>query len=184
MVPERNGLIDEVKALFSQRADFRRNDQIVSVFEGFEQDLRLNLVVWGGVGETLDIRNSGEVRVRRRRFYRNSVPGSGREVFSECFFNHFIGGDQTGIFNTYIQNKSNREALIIIIMNPKPGMHSAATKPKRDMGGRTHKGNRDQNQKEIFIKKLQACMQIYDYTDEKKDVKGKNERLNAINGLQ
>ena len=27
-------------------------------------------------------------------------------------------------------------------------------------------------------------MQIYDYTDEKKDVKGKNERLNAINGLQ
>lgn len=85
--------------------------------------------------------------------------------------------------NTYIQNKSNREALIIIIMNPKPGMHSAAPKAKRDMGGRTHKGNRDQNQKEIFIKKLQACMQIYDYTDEKKDVKGKNERLNAINGL-
>ncbi len=64
-------------------------------------------------------------------------------------------------------------------------MHSASSKAgKRDMGSRAHKANRDQNQKEIFIKKLQACMQIYDYTDEKKDVKGKNERLNAINGLQ
>ena len=44
-------------------------------------------------------------------------------------------------------------------MNPtKSGMHSASSKTgKRDVG-RPHKGSRDSNQKEIFIKKLQACM--------------------------
>ena len=29
------------------------------------------------------------------------------------------------------------------------------------------------NSKELFLKKLQACMKIYDYNDETKDVKGK-----------
>eukprot|EP00344_Euplotes_crassus_P004540 CAMPEP_0197004290 /NCGR_PEP_ID=MMETSP1380-20130617/21200_1 /TAXON_ID=5936 /ORGANISM="Euplotes crassus, Strain CT5" /LENGTH=446 /DNA_ID=CAMNT_0042423033 /DNA_START=92 /DNA_END=1432 /DNA_ORIENTATION=+ len=38
--------------------------------------------------------------------------------------------------------------------------------------------------KELFNKKLQTCMKVYDYKDETKDVKGKSERLNAINELQ
>jgi serine/threonine-protein phosphatase 2A regulatory subunit B' len=38
--------------------------------------------------------------------------------------------------------------------------------------------------KELFIKKLQICMKIYDYNDETKDVKGKSERINAISELQ
>ena len=42
----------------------------------------------------------------------------------------------------------------------------------------------DKNSKELFIKKLQLCMKTYDYKDETKDVKGKNERLNAVNELQ
>lgn len=40
------------------------------------------------------------------------------------------------------------------------------------------------NSKESFLKKLQLCMKIYDYKDETKDVRGKTERLNAINELQ
>jgi hypothetical protein len=51
----------------------------------------------------------------------------------------------------------------------------------------------DKNSKEVFIKKLQMCMKIYDYKDETKDVKGKvrffllilqTERLNAVQELQ
>eukprot|EP00344_Euplotes_crassus_P002205 CAMPEP_0197009938 /NCGR_PEP_ID=MMETSP1380-20130617/52085_1 /TAXON_ID=5936 /ORGANISM="Euplotes crassus, Strain CT5" /LENGTH=449 /DNA_ID=CAMNT_0042431515 /DNA_START=102 /DNA_END=1448 /DNA_ORIENTATION=- len=38
--------------------------------------------------------------------------------------------------------------------------------------------------KELFNKKLQICMKAYDYKDETKDVKGKSERLSAINELQ
>jgi len=42
----------------------------------------------------------------------------------------------------------------------------------------------NKNSKEGFIKKLQMCMKNYDYKDETKDVKGKTERLNAIQELQ
>jgi hypothetical protein len=42
----------------------------------------------------------------------------------------------------------------------------------------------NKNSKESFIKKLQLCMKNYDYKDEQKDVKGKTERLNAIQELQ
>jgi hypothetical protein len=38
--------------------------------------------------------------------------------------------------------------------------------------------------KESFVKKLLICQKIYDYKDESKDVKGKTERLNAINEIQ
>jgi hypothetical protein len=31
----------------------------------------------------------------------------------------------------------------------------------------------DKNSKELFLKKLQICMKVYDYNDETKDVKGK-----------
>lgn len=34
------------------------------------------------------------------------------------------------------------------------------------------------------MKKLQMCMKTYDYKDEGRDVKGKTERLNAIQELQ
>lgn len=58
------------------------------------------------------------------------------------------------------------------------------------MHGKSHKSktgsksSKSKNMKEIFLKKLQICMKVYDYRDEAKDVKGKNERLNAINELQ
>jgi len=38
--------------------------------------------------------------------------------------------------------------------------------------------------KERFQKKLLVCQKTYDYKDESKDVKGKTERLNAINEIQ
>jgi hypothetical protein len=41
-----------------------------------------------------------------------------------------------------------------------------------------------QNTKESFQKKLLICQKTYDYKDESKDVKGKTERLNAINEIQ
>jgi len=40
------------------------------------------------------------------------------------------------------------------------------------------------NTKESFTKKLLICQTTYDYKDESKDVKGKTERLNAINEIQ
>lgn len=51
--------------------------------------------------------------------------------------------------------------------------------PKKTTGGVKSK-----SAKEAFLKKIDACMKIYDYRDETKDVKGKNERLSAINELQ
>lgn len=42
----------------------------------------------------------------------------------------------------------------------------------------------NKNQKDNFLKKLQICSHTYDYVDESKDVKGKTERLNAINEVQ
>ena len=39
------------------------------------------------------------------------------------------------------------------------------------------------NSKESFQKKLLICQKTYDYKDESKDVKGKTERLNAINEI-
>ena len=38
--------------------------------------------------------------------------------------------------------------------------------------------------REAFIKKVQICMNTYNYADENKDAKGKAERLTAINDLQ
>jgi len=46
------------------------------------------------------------------------------------------------------------------------------------------KGSKGKSAKDAFLKKIDACMKIYDYRDETKDVKGKNERLSAINELQ
>ena len=40
------------------------------------------------------------------------------------------------------------------------------------------------NTKESFQKKLLLIQKVYDYKDEQKDVKGKTERLNAINEIQ
>lgn len=53
---------------------------------------------------------------------------------------------------------------------------------KRDK--RTTKGSKGKSAKDAFLKKIDACMKVYDYRDETKDVKGKNERLSAINELQ
>jgi len=39
------------------------------------------------------------------------------------------------------------------------------------------------NSKESFQKKILICQRVYDYYDESKDVKGKTERLNAINEI-
>ena len=54
-----------------------------------------------------------------------------------------------------------------------------ATQPQRGAGGSTNK-----NTKESFQKKLLICSKTFDYKDESKDVKGKTERLNAINEIQ
>lgn len=56
---------------------------------------------------------------------------------------------------------------------------SGATPGNRGGGGTTNK-----NTKENFQKKLLICQKTYDYKDESKDVKGKTERLNAINEIQ
>jgi len=52
----------------------------------------------------------------------------------------------------------------------------------------TSSGNRTSttkgsNTKEAFLKKLKLCMQNFDYKDESKDSKGKQDRLQAINEL-
>jgi hypothetical protein len=39
------------------------------------------------------------------------------------------------------------------------------------------------NSKEALIKKLTICMKTFDYKDESKDVKGKQERLETISDL-
>ena len=57
---------------------------------------------------------------------------------------------------------------------------SSAAQPGRTAGG----GNVNKNTKESFQKKLLICQKNYDYKDESKDVKGKTERLNAINEIQ
>ena len=44
-------------------------------------------------------------------------------------------------------------------------------------------GTTNKNTKESFQKKLLICQKQYDYKDESKDVKGKTERLNAINEI-
>ena len=44
-------------------------------------------------------------------------------------------------------------------------------------------GTNSQKTKESFQKKLLICQKVYDYKDESKDVKGKTERLNAINEI-
>jgi len=40
------------------------------------------------------------------------------------------------------------------------------------------------NSKEALIKKLTICMKHFDYKEESKDVKGKQERLETISDLQ
>lgn len=59
------------------------------------------------------------------------------------------------------------------------GATTASSQGRRNEGVPANK-----NSKESFIKKLQLCMKNYDYKDETKDVKGKTERLNAIQELQ
>ena len=54
----------------------------------------------------------------------------------------------------------------------------------RETGQRGAGGTANKNTKESFQKKLQICQKTYDYKDESKDVKGKTERLNAINEIQ
>ena len=55
---------------------------------------------------------------------------------------------------------------------------SGVTAGQRGAGSTANK-----NSKESFQKKLLICQKTYDYKDESKDVKGKTERLNAINEI-
>ena len=61
-------------------------------------------------------------------------------------------------------------------------MHSG--KGHRSKKGTAGKNGKSKNMKELFLKKVQTCMKVYDYKDETKDVKEKSDRLNAINELQ
>ena len=66
--------------------------------------------------------------------------------------------------------------------NPTAG---GAAKPTAAMpASRTTAGAAQKNSKETFQKKLTVCQRTYDYKDESRDVKGKTERLNAINEIQ
>ncbi|CAI2368634.1 unnamed protein product [Moneuplotes crassus] len=56
--------------------------------------------------------------------------------------------------------------------------------PKGSKREKRVKGSKNKSAKEAFLKKIDAAMKVYDYVDETKDVKGKSERLNAINELQ
>ena len=64
---------------------------------------------------------------------------------------------------------------------------SAASKGATASGsataGRGAGSTGNKNSKESFQKKLLICQKTYDYKDESKDVKGKTERLNAINEI-
>lgn len=60
----------------------------------------------------------------------------------------------------------------------KQGATGGGTQPQRGPG------TTNKNTKESFQKKLLICQKTYDYKDESKDVKGKTERLNAINEIQ
>jgi len=69
-------------------------------------------------------------------------------------------------------------------MKPQPNKSKPSTtkpKPTPSVPGNSQV---DKNSKESFIKKLHLCSKIYDYKDETKDVKGKTERLNAVQELQ
>ncbi len=65
----------------------------------------------------------------------------------------------------------------------------ASREPKghgQTSGGNQTRGNTTASStktKESFQKKLLICQKTYDYKDESKDVKGKTERLNAINEI-
>lgn len=61
-------------------------------------------------------------------------------------------------------------------MNTKSSKKEKRTKGTSGKSGKTAK--------DAFIKKIDTCLKIFDYKDETKDVKGKNERLAAINELQ
>lgn len=58
---------------------------------------------------------------------------------------------------------------------------SQAPSANRSNAQNTHQKNLF---KESFQKKLLICQRTYDYKDESRDVKGKTERLNAINEMQ
>ena len=58
-------------------------------------------------------------------------------------------------------------------------MHKQGYKSSKSKA--SSKSGKSKNMKDLFLKKLQTCMKIYDYKDETKDVKGKSERLSAIN---
>ena len=60
--------------------------------------------------------------------------------------------------------------------NQTPGGANQMTRTGVPAGGK--------HNKESFQKKLLICQKNYDYKDESKDVKGKTERLNAINEIQ
>ena len=63
---------------------------------------------------------------------------------------------------------------------------------KPTQGGQAPSANRSNAQnnhqknmfKESLTKKIVICQKTYDYKDETRDVKGKTERLNAINEMQ
>ena len=61
----------------------------------------------------------------------------------------------------------------------KSGAASGSTQPGRGGAG----GGSSKITAESFQKKLLICQKSYDYKDESKDVKGKTERLNAINEI-
>ena len=71
----------------------------------------------------------------------------------------------------------------------KSGKSSTTGASKGTAGGNANAGQRgavgttNKNTKESFQKKLLICQKQYDYKDESKDVKGKTERLNAINEI-
>ena len=64
------------------------------------------------------------------------------------------------------------------------GATATGSKGATSGGAPTKNVGQGKNTKESFQKKLLLIQKTYDYKDEQKDVKGKTERLNAINEIQ
>ena len=67
----------------------------------------------------------------------------------------------------------------------KPSGTSGSSKTGATATGSSQPGKSsgNKNSKESFQKKLLICQKTFDYKDESRDVKGKTERLNAINEI-
>ena len=72
----------------------------------------------------------------------------------------------------------------------KSGSKTASSSAKTAVQGSAQGSRKDgvpiqgKTSKDVYLKKLAICSKIYDYKDEKKDEKAKEDRMNVIRELQ